>query len=96
MKRRNDQSLSEALQGLVDAFGLQEKLDEQAVVSAWDDIAGGMVARHTRSVKLRHHKLYIKVDSAPLRQELTYMRSDLVKAINERFGRELVKEVVLD
>lgn len=96
MKRRNDQSLTQALEGLVDAYGLREKLDEQAVVSAWDEIAGSMVARHTVAVRLRKGKLYIKVDSAPLRQELTYLRESLIGTLNTRFGREVVKEVVLD
>ncbi|HEY0979145.1 MAG TPA: DUF721 domain-containing protein [Flavobacteriales bacterium] len=96
MKRRNDQSLTEALEGLVNAYGLREKLDEQAVVGAWDEIAGAMVARHTVSVKLRRGKLHVKVDSAPLRQELGFLRQNLITTLNERFGREVVKEVVLD
>ncbi|MEO7082261.1 MAG: DUF721 domain-containing protein [Flavobacteriales bacterium] len=96
MKRKNDQTLGEAMDRLVDAYGLREKLDEQAVASLWDELAGGMVARHTVAVKLRRGKLYIKVDSAPLRQELTYMRDGLIKTINERMGRVVVEKVQLD
>ena len=81
---------------LVDAYGLREKLDEQAVASLWDELAGGMVARHTVAVKLRRGKLYIKVDSAPLRQELTYMREGLIKTINTKMGREVVEKIKLD
>ncbi|MFT3885517.1 MAG: DUF721 domain-containing protein [Flavobacteriales bacterium] len=93
MKRRNEQSLGEALDGLVEAYGLREKLDEQSIASMWDDVAGGMVARHTVAVKLRRGKLYIKVDSAPLRVELTYMRTTLMELLNKRFGRTVVQEI---
>ncbi|MBX2983168.1 MAG: DUF721 domain-containing protein [Flavobacteriales bacterium] len=96
MKRKNDLTLKEAMDRLVDAYGLREKLDEQAVASLWDDLAGGMVARHTVAIKLRRGKLYIKVDSAPLRQELTYMREGLIKTINERIGRVVVEKIQLD
>src|SRR5690606_41276862 len=96
MRRKNELTLSEAMDRLVDAYGLREKLDEQAVASLWDDLAGGMVARRTVAVKLRRGTLYIKVDSAPLRQELTYMREGLIKTINARLEREVVEKIVLD
>ena len=96
MKRRNDQSLKEALDGLVEAYGLREKLDQQSIASFWDEIAGAMIARHTVSVKLRRGKLSIKVDSAPLRHELTYMREPLITLINQRMERVVVKEMVLE
>ncbi|MEO5584587.1 MAG: DUF721 domain-containing protein [Flavobacteriales bacterium] len=96
MKRKNDQTVKEAMDHLVDAYGLREKLDEQAVASLWDELAGGMVAKHTVAVKLRRGKLHIKVDSAPLRQELTFMRESLANTINERLGRKVVEQVHLD
>lgn len=96
MKRSNESTLKEALERLVDGYGLREKLDEQAVASLWDEVAGGMVARHTIAVKLRKGKLYIKVDSAPLRQELTFMRDTMAQAINQRLGRTVVEQIQLD
>ena len=88
--------MKEAVDRLVDAYGLREKLDEQAVASLWDELAGGMVAKHTVAVKLRKGKLHIKVDSAPLRQELTFMREGLANTINDRLGRKVVDQVHLD
>lgn len=96
MRRSNETTLKEAMENLVDRYGLREKLDEQSVASLWDDLAGGMVARHTVAIRLRKGKLYIKVDSAPLREELTYMREALMKTINQRLGREVVQKILLD
>ncbi len=96
MKRSNQQSLKEALDSLVDSFGLRAKLDEQAIREAWEKLAGAMIARHTKDLKLRKDTLYVKVDSAPLRHELGYMRGALVELINRELGRDVVKEVHLD
>ena len=96
MKRRNERTMQQAIDGLIDAYGLREKLDEQAVASLWDELAGGMVAKHTVAVKLRKGTLFIKVDSAPLRQELTFMRDGLKATINGRLGRAVVDEIRLD
>ncbi len=96
MKRTNESTLGEAMEQMVDAFGLRAKLDEQAIASLWDALAGGMVAKHTVAVKLRRGKLHIQVDSAPLRQELTFMREALMNTINARMGRPVVEQVVLE
>ncbi len=95
VKRRNEQSLAEALGRLIDGAGMREKMDELDIVSWWDEVAGGMIARHTVGITLRRGKLAVRVDSAPLRQELTYMRDTIKELLNRRVGREVVKEIVL-
>ena len=95
MKRRNEQSLAEAITHLIDAGGMREKMDELDIASWWDEVAGGMIARHTLGIRLSKGRLFVRVDSAPLRQELSYMRERMVELLNQRMGREVVKEVVL-
>lgn len=80
---------------LIDAYGMREKMDELDITAAWDNVVGGMVARHTVSLRLRKGRLVVQVDSAPLRQELTYMREALKEILNRRAGREVVQEIVL-
>lgn len=81
---------------LVDGAGMRARLDEQAIRALWPDLGGAMIARHTRGMRLLRGKLHIKVDSAPLRHELTYQREGLARMINERLGREVVKEVAIE
>jgi predicted nucleic acid-binding Zn ribbon protein len=81
---------------LIDAFGMREKMDELDIASAWDNVVGGMVARHTVSVRLRRRRLTVRVDSAPLRHELSYMREALKEILNKRAGRVVVEEIVLE
>jgi len=95
VKRRNEQSLAEAIGHLVDGAGMRERLDEAAITEAWPEVAGAMVARHTTAIRLRNAILRISVDSAPLRHELSYLRADILARLNERAGREVVKEVVV-
>ena len=55
-----------------------------------------MVARHTVAVRLNKGRLFVKVDSAPLRQELTYMRDALKEVLNKRASRAVVQEIILE
>lgn len=95
-KKSNEQSLSQAMDQLIDAFGMREKMDELNISTAWDQVVGAMVARHTMSLKLRRGKLVVRVDSAPLRQELSFMREALKEILNKRAGRTVVEEIILD
>ena len=96
MKRTNEQSLKQAMDRLVDAFGMREKMDELDITTQWDKVVGGMVARHTVAVRLRNGRLTVRVDSAHLRQELTFMREALAEVLNQRAGKQVVREVVLE
>ena len=95
-KRSNEQSLTEALDRLVDAFGMRERMDELDITTAWDKLVGPMVARHTVTVRLREGRLRVRVDSAPLRHELSYMREALKEVLNHRAGRTVVEAIILE
>ncbi|HQW04264.1 MAG: DUF721 domain-containing protein [Flavobacteriales bacterium] len=96
MKRSNEQSLNTAMDQFIDAFGLREKMDELDITTGWDEAVGPMIARHTVSVRLRKGRLNVRVDSAPLRHELSFMRETLVELLNRRAGRQVVQEIVLE
>lgn len=81
---------------VVDAYGLREKMDELDITTGWDEAVGPMIARHTKTVRLRKGRLSVKVDSAPLRHELSFMREALLEILNRRAGRKVVLEIVLE
>lgn len=80
---------------MVDDYGLREKLDELELCTAWDVVTGPMVSRHTKRVSFKGGVVRIVIDSAPLRQELSYMKEDLITKLNEELGRPLVAKVLL-
>lgn len=90
----NERSLGHAIGDFLKSSRLSKKLAEQRVVDGWEKIVGPMIAKHTSEVRIAENKLYLKVDSAPLRQELFYSREKIMKMLNEEAGEEIVKEIV--
>lgn len=96
MKRENNQiKIGDALNELMDQYKLKGKLNEIKLYEAWDNILGKAIANHTVSKHLYEDKLLIKLDSAALRNELSYSKSKLVKSLNDAIGFEIVRELVL-
>ncbi|MBE7175880.1 MAG: DUF721 domain-containing protein [Mucilaginibacter polytrichastri] len=95
MRKSNDQPIGEVLQQLLQTYHLKRKFDEQSIVQAWPELIGKSVAKHTQEILIRDAKLFLKVDSSVVKHQLLMMRGQIVQAINERAGTELVREVVL-
>ena len=54
-----------------------------------------MVAKYTQEITLRNGILKIRVNSAPLREELQYMKEQLLAQANEELKERAVKQVVV-
>lgn len=94
-KRKNEQSISEVLQGFVEDNKLQKGLDKVQVREVWNSQMGPAIEKYTTAVKLDRETLYIQLSSSVLREELSYGKEKIIKMLNEELGRELVKKLVL-
>ena len=89
------ESLGKVIEKMLDVFKLRAKVQEAQVVDAWGEIVGPMIEKRTRDVYIRHKKLYVKLDSPVVKQELMYMRSKIVERVNQHVGAEAITDVVL-
>jgi len=95
MRKKNDITIGQALDMMVDDLKLRTKLNESRIREGWVEIMGKPIARYTSSVSLREGKLYIKIDSAALKQELNYSRVKIMELFNKELGAQVVKDVVV-
>ncbi len=77
----------------------EEKLDEKysifAIRNGWEGIVGKTVAKHTTQINFLQGLLYVSIDSAVVRNELSYVKDDIVQKVNKFVGKRLVKELIL-
>jgi predicted nucleic acid-binding Zn ribbon protein len=90
----NEVTLKEAIENMLHAYKLKGKIYEAQLVDSWGTIMGGMIEKHTRNVYLKHKKLYIKLDSSALRQELSYNRSKIIEKVNDALGAAVVDDII--
>ena len=77
----------------------EEKLDEKysifAIRNGWETIVGKAIANHTTQINYMHGMLYVSVDSAVIRNELSYEKESIVQKVNHFCGKRLIKDVIL-
>jgi predicted nucleic acid-binding Zn ribbon protein len=95
MRKPNDKSIKEAMDQLFQVYKLQQKFDETALIAAWPEMMGVAIANRTKELYIRQKKLFVRVESSVIKNELMMMRSQIIEKMNERAGGEVILEIVL-
>ena len=95
MKRGNDQSIREALAGLLHDYHLDEKVNEQRLRERWEKIFGKTIMKYTRKISVREKKLFLTLDSPSLRQDILFNKQKVIERINAEIAADMVAEMVL-
>lgn len=95
MKTGNDKSLGEVIREMIDTYRLEGRLNEVKVLHSWEKVVGQMISKHTVDLHIRNRKLFVKVDSPALRNELAYMSSVILERLNKEVGGQVIDEMIL-
>ncbi len=94
MRRKdNNQTLGEAIRGLVSDLGIEEKLNAVQVEELFTDMMKGVVMKYVQKVEVKERILYVKMSSPELKNELQYGKGKIITHINEGMGSDYVIDV---
>lgn len=93
MFRKEVKPLGEMLQRFLREEGLETPLLQKRLVDAWDTVVGAAVARYTTEKFIKNQVLFVKIVNPALRQDLSMMRAQLVRRLNEAVGTQVISDV---
>lgn len=94
MRKPNDITLAEAITKMLSVYRLRGKYDETGVVAHWPDIMGTAVANRTTQIYVSQRKLFVRIESSVIKNELLMVRTGIIQKLNERAGGEVITEIV--
>jgi hypothetical protein len=94
-KKNEPEPLSAVIEKWLAGNKLEQRFLQTDIKIAWAEMMGVMVARHTSNISLENKVLKIRVDNAPLRQELFMSRSRIVAMVNKRAGRQIALDCLV-
>lgn len=95
MRSKNDSTIQEALSLMMDSYKLKPKLDQTKIENKWEALMGTTIAKYTKQISLRNGKLFVVLESSPLKQDLVYGKAKILKILNKELGEDIIKEVVI-
>ncbi len=93
MFKREVLPLSAILQKLLRQEGLETPLLQKRLIDAWGQVVGAAVERYTAQKFIKDQVLWVKIQNPALRQDLTMMRSQLVKRLNAAVGADIITDI---
>lgn len=93
MFKREVKSINDILQQFLRKEGLETPLQQKRLIDAWDSVAGPMVARYTQEKFIKNQILFVKITNPALRQDLSMMRQQLIRRLNEVVGSSVISDV---
>lgn len=93
VKGSNEITLGQAIKELLKTYKLEDKMTEVKLVNSWESVVGKMIAKHTLDIRLKNRKLFVKMDSAAITNELGYAKTKMIKALNKEAGADILDEI---
>ena len=86
--------LSSVIRKILKNPKLSRRLDDIKIIEIWDEIIGENLQKYVVDSKVYKGKLYVKLKSSTLRNEFSYKKSDLIRQINQRFGKKIIVDII--
>jgi predicted nucleic acid-binding Zn ribbon protein len=94
MRKANDKSLKEAIEQMLNVYKIKRKFDETSIIAHWPELVGKPVANRTKELFISNKKLFLRVESSVIKNELMMMRTQIIDKINEEAKGVLIEEII--
>jgi hypothetical protein len=94
MGRTNDKTLKEAIEQMLQVYKIKRKYNETGIKTSWPELVGKSVANRTKEIYIHDKKLFLRIESSVIKNELVLMRTQIIDKINNDAKVVLVEEII--
>jgi len=94
MRKPNDVTVKDAISKMLDVYRLRRKFDETSILSIWPEIMGTAIANRTKQIYIHDKKLFLRIESSVIKNELVMVRQGIVQKLNEHAGAEVITDMI--
>lgn len=94
MRKPNDITLKDAITKMLSVYRLRGRFDETGVVAHWPQLMGTAVANRTTQIYVSQKKLFVRIESSVIKNELLMVRVGIIDKLNELAGSVVITEIV--
>lgn len=88
-------TLAQALGQLLKDLGIENEVLLNQAVHLWPEIVGKRIAKISHAEKIDGNILFVKVQNDSWRNELVFLKKDIIERLNKRIGKKLVEDIRL-
>lgn len=93
-RKADTSTLKECIDDLLEYYRLKGKFNETHVIASWERIMGKPIANRTLRLFIKNKVMYVTLNSAPLKQELSLSKSKVLALLHADLGEEVLTDIV--
>lgn len=94
MKGVGPRHIGSSINAVMQNLGLSVKLRRFQVIEMWASLVGEQIASVTTAERIDGDKLIVRVSRATWRNELIFLKKELIAKINSAMNQEIVKDII--
>ena len=75
--------------------GLETPLMQRRLIESWDEVVGEIIAKYTTEKYIRNQDLCVHIENPALRSEISMMKTELIRKLNNAAGGQVIREIRL-
>ncbi len=95
IRKSETSTVGEAFNELLNTYRLKDKFNEANLINSWGRLMGPAIANRTSEIYIYRKKLYLKLNSAPLKHELSYQKNKLLELLKKEYGDQVIEDIVI-
>lgn len=88
-------SFRNAFKGFLKEENLEHTFRQKQLITNWEQIMGKTIASRTEKLFFKNKTLFIKVISAPLKNEMMVAKNQILDIVQKELGKGSIEEVRL-
>jgi predicted nucleic acid-binding Zn ribbon protein len=96
MRKRSSQpeKIGQVLNRTLKNLKIERRIKEETVILNWNRVVGERISRESIPVRVKDAILFVKVPNASWRNELVFLKGNIIRELNQSVGESVIKEVV--
>jgi predicted nucleic acid-binding Zn ribbon protein len=93
-RKADTYTLKEAIETFLKVSPIKNQYQENSLVTAWGEIMGKPIAEKTTQIYVKDKVLFVRLSSAPLRNELQMSKAKILQLYAKKFENTYLKDVI--
>lgn len=87
--------MDELVENVLKQMGLYTKFKEREVYAVWPEVVGKMISSRTKNLNISDGKLFVSFTSSVVKNEIMMVKEGLIKALNDKIGENLIRDIII-
>ena len=94
MKQVSPVKISEGIAAALNELGLGKKIKQYDALNVWSEVVGEQIAAVTEPERVAGGKLFVRVSRSTWRNELTFLKKEIIERLNAKLGAQIVNDII--